>query len=118
MPTCFQYFPRLACGPHPEGIIFIQAILEVHDIDEAVCRAANHPFSGLIAAVWKADLHRQGSKFTSRQKFPLHQGMHTDQDIFFLDRSPRCLMYSSTVNKTPEEASAAHRPQCSKVEMP
>ena len=61
-------FRWIARGPHPEGIILIQAIFEVHDIDEAVCRAADHPVSGPIAALWKADLHRQGKRFMSLVK--------------------------------------------------
>ena len=65
IPYILLIFRWTARDPHPEGIILIQAILEVHDIDKTVCRAADHPVSGPIAAFWKADLHRQGNRFIS-----------------------------------------------------
>lgn len=43
MPACIK---KHACNEaYPEGVILIQAIFEIHHIDKAVRRAADHPVS-------------------------------------------------------------------------
>ena len=94
-------FRCIARGPHPEGIILIQAILEVHDIDETVCRAADHPVSGPIAAFWKADLHRQGNRFMSLVSCYCTRACMQMRVHCPLTASPGYLIHSSTVIKAP-----------------
>lgn len=101
----------LACGPHSESIIFIQALLEVHDIDEAVCRAADHPVSGPIAAFWKADLHRQGGKFSSPERCHCTKACTRIKIHCPLTASPDCLMHSSQLSSR-RLGKRHQQPQC------